>query len=337
MGKVAVMGAGSWGTAYGALCVDAGESTTLWARRAELAEEIVAEHTNASYLPDIELPAALQATADPDEALHGADVVVLAVPSIGLEEQLSAWGTSIPADATMVSLIKGVDVASLRFGSQVISESLGCDPDRIVVVSGPNLAKECALRLPSATVAASPDERRAQRVQAASMGPSFRVYTNVDKVGVEVAGAVKNVIALAAGMAQGLGFGDNTNAAVITRGLAEMSRLGVALGGNALTFAGLAGVGDLVATCTSPKSRNRTVGERMGRGESLPDIIASMNMVAEGVKSSQAILGLAERVGVEMPIAQGVVAVIHHDHDPMELVEALLTRRAKSETEGLGG
>ncbi|MFA9431330.1 NAD(P)H-dependent glycerol-3-phosphate dehydrogenase [Egicoccus sp. AB-alg2] len=335
MSKVAVMGAGSWGTAFGMMCVDAGEPTTLWARRPEVADEIVHEHTNTGYLPDVRLPDGLEATPDPQQALAGADVVVLAVPSVGIEEQLAQWGDHIPPDATLVSLIKGVDVATMRFGSQVVSQSLACDPDRVVVVSGPNLAKECALRLPAATVAASPDEHRAERVQKAVMAPYFRVYTNPDKVGVEVGGAVKNVIALAAGMAHGLGFGDNTMAAVITRGLAEMVRLGVHLGGDALTFAGLAGVGDLVATCTSPKSRNRTVGQRLGRGESLDAIIASMNMVAEGVKSSRAILGLAERAGVDMPITQGVVAVCHGGLHPAELVDGLLQRSAKPEIYGL--
>jgi glycerol-3-phosphate dehydrogenase (NAD(P)+) len=334
--KVAVMGAGSWGTAFGVMCADAGESTVLWARREEVADEITTRRSNASYLPDVELPDTLDATSDPEKALDGADVVVLAVPSVGIADQLAAWGAHIPADATLVSLIKGVDVDSMRFGSQVISETLDCAPDRVVVVSGPNLAKECAQRLPAATVAASPDEARAERVQAAVMAPYFRVYTNPDKVGVEVAGAVKNVIALAAGMAHGMGFGDNTKAAVITRGLAEMTRLGVALGGQPLTFAGLAGVGDLVATCTSPKSRNRTVGERLGRGEALDDIIASMNMVAEGVKSSRAILGLAEQAGVDMPIAQGVVAVTSAGMDPRELVGALLQRSAKPEIYGIG-
>jgi glycerol-3-phosphate dehydrogenase (NAD(P)+) len=333
--KVAVMGAGSWGTAFAVMCVDAGEATTLWARREEVADEITSRGTNAGYLPDVELPPGLEATTDPARALHGADVVVLAVPSVGIADQLASWGGQIPKDATLVSLIKGVDVDSLRFGSQVVAESLDCDPDRVVVVSGPNLAKECAQRLPAATVAASPDEGRAERVQAAVMAPYFRVYTNPDKVGVEVAGAVKNVIALAAGMAHGMGFGDNTKAAVITRGLAEMTRLGVALGGQPLTFAGLAGVGDLVATCTSPKSRNRTVGERLGRGEALDDIISSMNMVAEGVKSSRAILGLAERAGVDMPIAQGVVAVTSAGLHPRELVGALLQRSAKPEIYGL--
>jgi glycerol-3-phosphate dehydrogenase (NAD(P)+) len=335
MGRIAVMGAGSWGTAFGMMCADAGQPTTIWSRRAEVATEITTENTNQGYLPDITLTPSLDASEDPEAVLDDAEVVVLAVPSVGLPEQLAHWGSAIPADATIVSLVKGVDVATVRFGSQVVAETLDCDPDRVVVVSGPNLAKECAQRLPSATVAASPDMARAEQVQAAVMAPYFRVYTNADKVGVEVAGAVKNVIALAAGMANGMGYGDNTKAAVITRGLAEMTRLGVALGGNALTFAGLAGVGDLVATCTSPKSRNRTVGDRIGRGESLDDIIASMNMVAEGVKSSRAILALAERSGVEMPITQGVVAVCHADHDPHELVTELMAREARSELHGI--
>ena len=335
MTKVAIMGAGSWGTAFAMMCVDAGEATTLWARRPEVADEIAHRRTNRTYLGDVVLPPGLSATADPAAALAGAEVVVLAVPSVGIEEQLAAWGSLIPATATVVSLIKGVDVTTLRFGSQVVVEQLDCDPDRVVVVSGPNLARECAERLPTATVAACSDLSRAERVQAAVMAPYLRVYTNLDQTGVEVAGAVKNVIALAAGMADGMGYGDNTKAAVMTRGLAEMSRLGVALGGAALTFSGLAGVGDLVATCTSPKSRNRTVGVRLGRGEVIDDVIASMNMVAEGVKSSRAILGLAERVGVEMPITQGVVAVCHHGHDPHELVGTLLSRQAKPEIYGI--
>jgi glycerol-3-phosphate dehydrogenase (NAD(P)+) len=333
--KVAVMGSGSWGTAFAAMCCDAGESTVLWARREEVAAEIRERHTNAAYLPDIDLPPSLDSTSDAEAALRGADVVVLAVPSVGISDQLAEWGELIGPDATLASLIKGVDVDTMRFGSQVIADTLDCDPDRVVVVSGPNLAKECAQRQPAATVAASPDIARAERVQAAVMAPYFRVYTNTDKAGVEVAGAVKNVIALAAGMAHGMGYGDNTKAAVITRGLAEMARLGVRLGGDALTFAGLAGVGDLVATCTSPKSRNRTVGERLGEGETLDDIIASMNMVAEGVKSSSAILGLAEEAGVEMPIAQGVVAVCHGGASPSDLVRSLLSRSAKPEVYGM--
>src|SRR6056297_192797 len=329
------MGSGSWGTAFAAMSTDAGESVRLWARRGEVAAEINEQHTNIGYLKEVTLPEGLSATADPAGALSGAEVVVLAVPSVGIGEQLRAWGAHIPAEATLVSLIKGVDVDSLRFGSQLISDALDCDPRRVVVVSGPNLARECAAGLPAASVAASPEPWRAERVQAAVMAPYFRVYTNEDKVGVEVAGAVKNVIAIAAGMAHGLGYGDNTKAAVLTRGLAEMTRLGVALGGNALTFSGLAGVGDLAATCTSPQSRNRTVGERLGRGEQLSGIIDSMNMVAEGVRSSRALHGLAERAGVEMPITQGVVAVCHAGHDPQELVGLLMSREAKPEIYGL--
>lgn len=335
MGRVAVMGSGSWGTAFAAMSVDAGEPVTMWARRAEVAEEIREQHTNHRYLPDVRLPDGLDATNDPEQALAGADVVVLAVPSVGIADQLADWGAAIEGDATLVSLIKGVDVDTLRFGSQLITDALDCATERVVVVSGPNLARECAARQPAATVAASPERWRAERVQAAVMAPYFRVYTNDDRVGVEVAGAVKNVIAIAAGLAHGLGFGDNTKAAVLTRGLAEMTRLGVALGGQPLTFGGLAGVGDLAATCTSPQSRNRTVGERLGRGESLDGIIASMNMVAEGVRSSRALYGLARKVGVDMPITAGVVAVCHQGHDPRGLVDLLLSREAKPEIYGL--
>ncbi|MFP4148055.1 MAG: NAD(P)H-dependent glycerol-3-phosphate dehydrogenase [Nitriliruptoraceae bacterium] len=335
MGRVAVMGAGSWGTAFAAMSADAGEQVTLWARRSEVAAEVGGQHTNERYLPGVVLPRTLRATADPEAALDGADVVVLAVPSTGIGTQLAAWGAAIDVDATLVSLIKGVDVETLRFGSQLIADALDSDADRIVVVSGPNLARECAARQPAATVAAAPQRWRAERVQAAVMAPYFRVYTNDDRTGVEVAGAVKNVIAIAAGIAHGLGFGDNSKAAVLTRGLAEMTRLGVALGGQPLTFGGLAGVGDLAATCSSPQSRNRTVGERLGRGEPLEAIVASMDMVAEGVRSSRALYGLAQRVGVDMPITAGVVAVCHEGHDPHELVDLLLSREAKPELYGL--
>lgn len=335
MGRVAVMGAGSWGTAFALMCQDAGEEAVLWARRPEVAEQITRDHRNEGYLPGIELPTQLRATTDPAEALAGAEVVVIAVPSIGAEVQLRDWGNHVPPEVPVVSLIKGVDVDTLRFGSQVIRDALDCHPDRIVVVSGPNLARECAQRLPAATVAATPDSAAAVRVQHAVMAPYLRVYTNPDKIGVETGGAVKNVIALAAGIAEGMGFGDNTKAAVITRGLAEMQRLGVALGGDALTFSGLAGVGDLVATCTSPKSRNRTVGERLGQGESLDDIISHMNMVAEGVKSSVAIVQLAGDAGVEMPISEAVVSVVHDGVDPRQAIAGLLARSAKPELYGM--
>jgi glycerol-3-phosphate dehydrogenase (NAD(P)+) len=333
--KVAVMGSGSWGTTFALICADAGKETSLWARRDEVAEEINATRRNEGYLPEVDLPETIRATADPEEALADADVVVFGIPSVGLSDQLQQWGDLIPSDATLASLVKGVDVATERTGSQVVEEALGCDPSRVVVVPGPNIAKECARRLPAATVAACPSEERARDVVDAAMTPYFRVYTNPDKVGCEIGGAVKNVIALAAGMADGMQLGQNTKATLVTRGLAEMTRLGVALGGRPLTFLGLAGVGDLVVTCTSEASRNRTVGERLGTGESLDAVIDSMNMVAEGVKSSQAIVAIADRSGVEMPIAGGVVQVLHEGQDPKDAVKALMTREPKSEMHGL--
>ena len=335
MARVAVMGGGSWGTAFAALAVGAGSDVRLWARRAELVDEVNEQRTNHEYLPDTTLPDELLATTDPGQALDGADIVVIAVPSSHVEAQLDAWGHAIEPDATLVSLIKGVDVSTHRFGSETIAATLDVDPTRVVVVSGPNLARECAAGQPAATVAAGDDAARAEAVQAAVMSPTFRVYTNPDRVGVEVGGAVKNVLAIASGMAYGRGFGDNTLAAVITRGLAEMMRFGVARGANPLTFSGLAGVGDLVATCTSTQSRNHTVGRRLGAGESLDDIIADMNMVAEGVKSSRAIVDLAHDDDVEMPISEGVVSVLHHDVPLETMIEALLSRSAKPEIYGM--
>lgn len=333
--NVTVMGAGSWGTTFAQLCCDAANVTTLWARRQEVAEEINTTRHLEDYLPDVELPKTLGATADPGRALERADVVVLAIPSVWLGEQLHEWGHLIPNDATVVSLAKGVEAVTLRRGSQVVIETLDCDPDRVVIVSGPNIASEIAQRLPAATVAACADERRAIGVRTACMTPYFRVYTNPDRIGCETGGATKNVLAIAAGIADGMGLGHNAKATLVTRGLAEMTRLGVALGGKPLTFLGLAGVGDLIVTCSSPKSRNRTVGERLGRGEGLDTIVSSMRMVAEGVKSSRAILALARRTGVEMPISDAVVKVVHDGLDPAELIASLMAREPKPEMHGL--
>lgn len=337
MSVVAVMGAGSWGTTFAQIAADAGQTVRLYARDQQRADAIATTRQNATYLPGITLPDTITVTADPGDALAGADMVVFAIPSIGLDSQLALWGDLLPQGATIVSLNKGADPTTSRFGSTVIIDTLDVDPDQVVVVSGPNLAHECALRLPAATVAAATDLARAEQVQAAIMSPYFRVYTNQDVIGVEVAGAVKNVIAIAAGAAYGLGFGENTMAAVVTRGLAEMTRLGVALGGDVLTFAGLAGVGDLLATCTSERSRNRQVGVRLGQGEQIDAIVDSMQMVAEGVRASEAILKLAQSHNVEMPITQGVVGVCRHGQDVKDVVKALLSRDAKPETYGLGG
>jgi glycerol-3-phosphate dehydrogenase (NAD(P)+) len=335
MGRVAVMGAGSWGTAFSALCADAGEDVVLWARRGAVADEINADHRNTAYLGESALPAALRATADPAAALEGADVAVLAVPSHALRASLETWAGVYPRGAISVSLIKGIELESRKRASEVVREVLDLPAASVVAVSGPNLARECANRLPGATVAAGPDESGTRRVQQACHTPYFRVYTNPDLVGVELGGAVKNAIALAAGMADGMGYGDNTKAMLVTRGLAEMTRLGVALGGNPLTFAGLAGMGDLVATCMSAQSRNRHVGEQLGRGRELDEVIAEMNMVAEGVRSSRALLEIAREAGVEMPIVEHVVKVVHEGRDPHEMVAALMGREPKAEFHGL--
>lgn len=334
-GKVAVMGAGSWGTAFAVMCTDAGQDVTLWARRAEVADRINAEHQNPDYLPDCWLPERLRATADPSEALEHAETVVLAVPSHALGDSLAAWAGEYPRAATSVSLVKGIELSTHRRGSEVVRAALDVSDRQVVVVSGPNLARECAKRLPGGTVAAGLDEEVVKRVQAMCHTGYFRVYTNPDVVGVELGGAVKNAIALAAGMADGMGYGDNSKAMLITRGLAEMTRLGVAHGGEAITFAGLAGMGDLVATCMSRQSRNRHVGEQLGLGRSLDEVIAEMSMVAEGVRSSRALLEIAQERDVDMPIVEHVVKVVHEGMEPRAMVAQLMARDPKAEFDGL--
>lgn len=336
MGKIAVMGAGSWGTAFAMVCCDAGEDVQLWARRESVAQEIHTQHRNSAYLGEVELPSTLRATADPLEALHAAEVVVVGVPSHALRRCLLDWRAAAPRDAIYVSLIKGVELDTRQRASEVIREVLDLPYDRVAVLSGPNLAGECARRLPSASVAASSEAAVTKRIQTMSHTGYFRVYTNPDTVGVEVGGAVKNPLALAAGIADGMGFGDNTKAMLITRGLAEMSRLGVAHGGNPLTFSGLAGMGDLVVTCTSTQSRNRYVGEQLGKGRSLEEIVNAMSMVAEGVRSSKALAGLARDHGVEMPIVEHVVKVVHEGLDVADMVRSLMGREPKPEFHGLG-
>jgi glycerol-3-phosphate dehydrogenase (NAD(P)+) len=325
------MGAGSWGTAFALVLADAGCDVTLWSRRADLAQAICREHRNPDYLPDVELPAAVQATSDAAHALHGADLVVLAVPSQHLRENLSGWASSLPPAVPVVSLMKGVELGTTRRMSQVIHEAGHVAPERVVVVSGPNLAPEIAQRQPAASVVACIDHDTADRVAHACATSYFRPYTATDVVGTEIGGAVKNVIALAVGMAAGMGFGDNTKATIVTRGLAETARLGEALGADPATFAGLAGVGDLIATCLSPLSRNRSFGEKLGRGMSIDEVIAQTRQTAEGVKSCQSILDLAYANGVDMPITEGVVAVVHHGLSPREMGARLLSRARKAE------
>ncbi|GAB3700067.1 NAD(P)H-dependent glycerol-3-phosphate dehydrogenase [Corynebacterium nasicanis] len=332
MVNVAIMGAGSWGTTLAKVFADAGNTVTLWARRPELAEQIQNSRANPDYLPDIRLPDGVVATPDAAHALESAAIVVFAVPSQTMRDNLSAWTPLLPSDATLVSISKGVETDTHLRMSEVIAEITGADPERIAVLSGPNLAREIAEEQPAATVIACLDENRAKLVQAAVATPYLRPYTNTDVVGVELGGACKNVIALACGVATGLGFGENTLATIITRGLAEISRLGHALGADPRTFAGLAGLGDLVATCSSPLSRNRSFGVRLGEGGTLEEAKkATHGQVAEGVISSNSVFQLAQANNVEMPITQAVYAVCHRGLDVRDMIAALMGRSRKAE------
>ncbi len=331
MARTAVMGAGSWGTAFALVLADAGNDVRLWGRRAELCDAINATHENADYLPGIALPETIRATHDPREALDGAEVVVLAVPSQQLRANLGDWGDAIDDAAVMVSLMKGVELGTHLRMSEVVAELTGAGPERIAVVTGPNLAKEIARREPAASVVACADQAVAERLQKLCHTAAFRPYTNTDVIGCELGGTTKNVIGLAVGVCIGLGFGDNTKASVITRGLAETARLGVAIGADPLTFSGLAGMGDLVATCSSPLSRNRTFGEKLGQGLSVEEVTAQTRQVAEGVKSCRSVAELAAAHDVDMPIVTHVAALIAGEMDPEALVKALISREAKPE------
>ena len=330
--KAAVFGSGNWGTTFAKVLVDAGNDVTLWARRPELAQTIATQHTNPDYLAGIALPPELAATSDAREALDGAELVAFAIPSQALRENLTGWARLLPGQATLVSLMKGVELGTTKRMSEVIAEVTGAASERIAVVSGPNLALEIAREQPTATVVACVDPARAEAVQLACSAPYFRPYTNTDVIGCELGGAVKNVIALACGMAYGFGLGDNTSASLITRGLAETTRLGLELGADPMTFAGLAGLGDLVATCSSPLSRNRTFGERLGRGETLEQAQdATRGQVAEGVKSCRSVLELAQKHGIETPITQAVEAVCFRGLTPSAMLAMFMSRTVKSE------
>jgi glycerol-3-phosphate dehydrogenase (NAD(P)+) len=304
----------------------------LWARRQELADEINDTHRNREYLGDVELPKTIRATSDAAAALAGACTVLLAVPSQNLRANLSEWSGLIGDDVTLVSLAKGIELETLLRMSQVVVQVTGADPSRVAVVTGPNLASEIAEEQPAATVVACADSGRAVTLQRALATRYFRPYTNADVIGAEVGGACKNVIALACGMGAGIGLGENSLAAIITRGLAEIMRLGIALGAKPATLAGLAGVGDLVATCTSPQSRNRTFGQRLGKGESMEAAqLAAGGHVAEGVTSCQSVLALAASYDVEMPLTDAVHRVCHKGLSVYEAVALLLGRSTKPE------
>ena len=329
--KIAVMGTGSWGTTFGLVLADAGAEVTMWGRRAEVCEQIAVEHVNREYLGEIALPPSMTADADPAAALAGAQLVVLAVPSQSLRVNLAPWRHLLPADAILVSLMKGVELGTALRMSEVIADVTGAGPDRVAVVSGPNLAREIAQRQPTATVVASTSRATADRVAEACSVPYFRPYTNEDVVGVELGGATKNVIALAVGIAEGMGLGDNTKASIITRGLAESTRLALAMGANPATLAGLAGLGDLVATCASPLSRNRTFGTHLGRGLPLAEVVTLTRQTAEAVKSCGPILELGRSHGVDLPITEHVAAIVHQGMGVDEMRARLLGRPRKTE------
>lgn len=329
--RIAVIGAGSWGTTVASLAART-NPVVLWARRPELADTINATAENADYLPGYRLPYGLRATSDPMDAVDGAEAVVMGVPSHGFRSVLEELASNLGAGVPILSLTKGIEGDTLMRMTEVVSSVLpDHDPRRSGVLTGPNLAKEVMSGAPAAAVIGMDDADSSAALQAALMDPTFRVYTNTDVIGCELAGALKNVMAIAAGMAKGLGFGQNTLAALITRALAEITRLGVAMGGRPETFAGLAGMGDLIATCESDDSRNNRVGMALAQGRKLDDVVSEMQMVAEGVKSARPVLGLAAKHGVDMPIAAQVARVLHEGAHPREAVLTLMTREARPE------
>ena len=329
--RVAILGAGSWGTAFAQIAADAGNDVSIWGRTPKTIDEINTNHHNFKFHPDNMLPQSITASTDAQKVLKDADVVVLAIPAQTLRQNLSDWGASIPKAAFILSLLKGIEVGTLERMSQVTTEVLGINAERVSILTGPNLAGEIIRREPAASVIACSNETNAHHLQDMCATPYFRPYTSTDVIGCELAGSIKNVMALAVGMAIGLGMGDNTRATVITRGLAETARLGVAMGADPSTFAGLAGMGDLVATCSSPLSRNRSVGELLGRGSTMDQARVITKTTAEGVSSAPAVLALAKKFKVDMPIVEAVVDVVQNSLPPAEVVKRLMNRTTRSE------
>ncbi len=326
---MSVIGDGGWGTALGLTLVRAGHKVRIWGPFPDYIERIRRERKNHFYLPDVALPETIQWTSDRDEAMAGADVVVLAVPSGYCRAVFESFTGKIPETSSVVSVIKGLDKDTHKRITSVAADILGHSP--IAALSGPSLAIEVAREAPTAVVIASEDAALSRFLQGVFMSPWFRVYTSDDVIGVELGGTLKNVIAVAVGASDGLGFGDNTRAALITRGLAEITRIGCALGARRDTFSGLSGAGDLIVTCTSRWSRNRAVGERIGRGESIADILGGMKQVAEGVSNCGTVRDLTRKLGVRAPIIEEVCAIIHDGKDPGEAVQSLMTRSARPE------
>lgn len=331
MTRIAVMGSGSMGTAFAMIMADAGGSVGLWARDQAVADDINHHHRNDAYHPGLDLPPSLWCSLDAAEVLRDAEIVILAIPAQTVRDNLGRWRDLLYSDAVLVSGMKGIEQGTSKRMSTVIAEVSGFPAEQVAVISGPNLARELVQRQPAATTVACVDEERAKLVQQATATAYLRPYFTTDVVGVEIGGALKNVIALANGMAVGQGMGENAQAALITRGLAEMTRLGVALSANPLTFQGLAGIGDLIATCTSPLSRNRTFGENLGKGLTVEETIAITKQTSEGVKSCAPILQMGKDAGVELPIAEQVVNVVHHGMKPHEILFNLMSRPTREE------
>ncbi|WP_296665672.1 NAD(P)H-dependent glycerol-3-phosphate dehydrogenase [Demequina sp.] len=333
MTRAAVLGAGAWGTTFAAVLADAGTEVTLWGRDDAVVRSIREHHRHEASVPGVELPAGVHATTDIEEALAGAQLIAIAVPAQRVRDIIAPFAHLVPDGAIAVSLMKGIELGTHARMSEVIAEVWALSADRVAVVSGPNLAQEIAHRQPTATVIASSSAQAAEMVAASTASSYFRPYTNDDVVGVELCGAYKNVIAVGVGITDGLGFGHNTTATVITRGLAEITRLGLALGARPETFSGLAGMGDLIATCASPLSRNHTLGAHIGRGASLEDAIALTRGTAEGVKTSQSVQELAASAHVDVPICHGVVTMLSGQAPLDAVVEALLSRPRKAEVD----
>ncbi|RAP76402.1 NAD(P)H-dependent glycerol-3-phosphate dehydrogenase [Paenibacillus montanisoli] len=335
--KAAVLVAGSWGTALAAVLADNKFEVSLWARNEEQVEEINARHTNSRFLKDAVLPHNLTATTDIGQAVAGAEIVLFVAPSSAMRDVARLAAPHIGANALCIHATKGFESVTYKRMSTVLLEELQIAPERLVVLSGPSHAEEVVRKLPTTVVVASASVEAAEQAQDSFITPYFRVYTNKDVVGVEVAGAIKNIIALGAGLSDGLGFGDNAKAALLTRGLAEISRLGNAMGANPLTFAGLAGVGDLVVTCTSKHSRNWRAGSMLAEGIALDEVLSRMGMVVEGVRTTSAARELARLYGVEMPITEQLFAVLFQSQSPRNAVESLMGRGRTHETEDLAG
>jgi len=333
MTRAAVIGAGAWGTTFASVLTDAGTHTTLWGRDPGVLAEVAAHGRNERALPGLTLAQGIATTMDAEEALANADIVAIAVPAQRARQIVAELAPLIPRTAVIVSLMKGIETGSHQRMSQVLHDVTGAGPDRLAIVSGPNLAREIAMRQPCATVVAAEELEAAETVAAATASGYFRPYTNTDVVGVELCGAYKNVIAVGVGVSDGLGFGNNTTATVITRGLAEITRLGLALGARAETFSGLAGMGDLIATCASPLSRNHMLGKRIGEGMSLDDAVAASSGTAEGVATARSIQEFAAGLDVDVPICNAVVTMLEGNVPPEQVLNLLLSRPRKAEVD----